>query len=233
MARDETVCLHTIRRCGLFSGLDDHIIASLANCCAGLDAPAGRLLFAQGDAPDGLYVVVQGHVRVWICDSEGNELTLALLGPGEAVGEMALMDGLPRSASADMLEEGRLLYLDARDFARLQEREPAISRHLVKLLAARLRGANGALIETAFLPLRARLCRKLLELARSHARSAPPGVVFDRSFSQEDLARMLGVSREAVNRQVIAMRHDGHIRQVGRRMEIPDLERLKLLSEMV
>ena len=233
MPSDETTSVETIRHCGLFSGLDDRIVKSLAERCSGMEVPARRLLFSQGDPPDGLYLIVTGLVRVWLGDVEGNELTLALLGAGEAVGEMALIDGQPRSASADILEPGRLLFLDARDFAQLEEREPAISRHLVKLLAARLRGTNESLLETAFLPLRARLSRKLLDLARSHARASPPGAVFDRAFSQEDMARMLGVSREAVNRQIIAMRHDGHIRQVGRRIEIPDLERLRLLSELV
>ncbi|WP_363320394.1 Crp/Fnr family transcriptional regulator [Roseinatronobacter sp.] len=233
MAARKITAFQAVKRCALFSGLDDRIVESIAACCVRVHAKAGHMLFSQGDQPDGLYLIAEGHVRVWLGDAEGNELTLALLGGGDAVGEMALIDGQPRSASASIIGPGQLLYLDAPDFSRLQKQEPAISRHLVKLLAERLRGSNEALIEAAFLPLRSRLCRKLLDLAQSHAKATPTGMVFDRAFSQEEMARMLGVSREAVNRQIIAMRHDGHIRKVGRRIEIPDMERLARLSEML
>lgn len=233
MTRLTDTCVQALRRCQLFADLDEQPLSSLASYCTATDLPAGRLLFARGDPADGLRVMMQGLIRVWLNDADGNELTLALLGPGEALGEMALIDGGPRSASATALGPGRALYLDARDFARVLEREPAIARHLVELLAARLRASNDAMLDIAFLPLRTRLCRKLLDLAELHARPAPPGAVFRRIFSQTDLAQMLGVSREAVNRQLKAMRHDGDIRFEGRRLAISDLARLEAISELM
>ena len=223
----------TLRDCALFSGLDARLIGMLADACTLVEQPEGRLLFARGDRATGLIIVVTGLVRVGLSDIDGNELTLALIGPGESVGEMALIDGGPRSADAATLEASRLLYLDARDFALMQMQEPAITRHLLVLLAARLRGSNEALMDTVFLPLRARLCRKLLDLADVHAAPDPPGAVFRRSFTQGDLARMLGVSREAINRQITALRHDGLIRLSERRLEIADLGRLRAMADMV
>ena len=226
-ARNTDRMVQALRANALFAELDPGPLRMLAGCCTARDAPAGLLLFSRGDRADGVYVITAGLVRVWLNDAEGNEMTLALLGPGAALGEMALADAAPRSANATALESCRFLFLDAQDFTRAMEREPAIARHLVALLAARLRGGNAALMDMAFLPLRARLGRKLLELAEAHARPAPPGAVFERVFSQAELAQMLGASREAVNRQLGALRHDGHLRFDGRRMEIPDLARLR------
>lgn len=226
-ARATDRMVQALRASALFAQLDEGPLRTLAGCCTARDVPAGRLLFSRGDPADGVYVITSGLMRVWLNDVEGNEMTLALLGPGEALGEMALADPAPRSANATALETSRCLFLDAQDFTRAMEREPPIARHLVSLLSARLRGGNAALMDITFVPLRARLCRKLLELAEVHARPVPPGVVFDRVFSQSELAQMLGASREAVNRQLGALRHDGHLRFDGRRMELPDLARLR------
>ncbi len=225
--------VQALRASALFAQLATQPLKMLAESCTPLQAPGGRLLFSHGDAADGVYIVTEGLVRVWLNDAEGNEMTLALLGPGEALGEMALADAAPRSANATTLEDSRFLFLDGRDFTRAMDREPLIARHMVALLAARLRGSNEALMDIAFLPLRARLCRKLLDLAALHARPSPPGAVFDRVFSQGELAQMLGASREAVNRHLAAMRHDGHLRFDGRHMEIPDLAKLRASIELV
>jgi CRP-like cAMP-binding protein len=224
MREDEKIA--TLARADVLAGLEARSLATLARGSRAVGHAAGEVLFLAGDAPDGLRVVLSGLVRIWISDAEGRELTLALLEPGDAFGEIALLDGLPRSAGASAVEAGACLLLPVAGFGRALEADPALARHLVGVLCGMLRRNTEALGAFAFLGLDGRLAQKLHDLAADHAVAEGAGARFVRRFSQGDLARMLGVSREAVNKRLKALAHDGVVRLEDGLLRVPDLDAL-------
>ncbi|MEM8729245.1 MAG: Crp/Fnr family transcriptional regulator [Pseudomonadota bacterium] len=215
-----------IRRCYVFSDVSEQSLAAMASTSDILYYPAGTPLFMAGDPPDGLRVVLSGLVRIWISDPEARELTLSLMEPGDPFGEIALLDGLPRSANATVVEAGECLLMPADALERAMDIDPSLARHLVGVLCEMLRRNTEALGAFAFLGLGGRLAQKIHDLALDHAVSDGAGVRFKRNFSQTDLARMLGVSREAVNKRLSALSHDGLISLDGGVLSVPDLSAL-------
>ncbi|WP_170125338.1 Crp/Fnr family transcriptional regulator [Jannaschia seohaensis] len=224
MREDEKIA--ALARAYVLAGLDTRVLSVLARDSRAVPHASGEVLFLAGDAPDGMRIVLSGLVRIWISDAEGRELTLALLEPGDAFGEIALLDGLPRSAGATAIEAGKCLLLPARGFSRALQAEPVLARHLVGVLCETLRRNTEALGAFAFLGLDGRLAQKLHDLAADHAVAEGAGARFVRRFSQGDLARMLGVSREAVNKRLKALVHDGIVRVEDGLLRVPDLSAL-------
>ena len=169
-------------------------------------------------------MVLSGLVRIRISDAEGRELTLALLERGDPFGEIALLDGLPRTAGAAAVEATECLLLPGTAMDAAMDEEPALTRHLVGVLCEILRRNTDALGAFAFLGLDGRLAQKLHDLAADHALSDGVGARFARRFSQGDLARMLGVSREAVNKRLRALAHDGVVVVEHGLMRIPSMD---------
>ena len=157
---------------------------------------------------------------------EGRELTLALLEPGEVFGEIALLDGLPRSANATAIEKSECLLTPASAFSAALMHDHQLAVHLIELLCEMLRRNNEAIGAFAFLGLDGRLAQKLHDLAMAHAVLDDGAARFTRRFSQLDLAQMLGVSREAVNKRLSIFAHDGLVLQTDGLFEIPDLSAL-------
>ena len=215
-----------LRRCHLFAGADDLSVATLAKASRIVRYRARQTLFMAGDAPDGLYVLQSGLVRIWISDADGRELTIALMEPGDPFGEIALLDGLPRTANATALEPTECLLtppaaLDAALDGNLQ-----LARHLIDLLCEYLRRNTAEMGAFAFLGLDSRLAQKLHDLALAHSVIDGGAARFTRRFSQSDLAQMLGVTREAINKRLGAFAHDGLIVQADGQTTLPDLAAL-------
>jgi len=187
----------------------------------------GAALFLEGDDADGLRIVADGLLRVWISDANGKEITLSLVEPGDALGEIALLDGAPRSAGASAMEATRTLLIRRASFRRLLEAAPALQGEIIILLCQRLRGATHQLGALALTSLRRQVARKLVDLAQSHAVAAGGSARFRRRFSQSDLAEMLGATREAVNKQLAALAVDGLVAWEGRVMILPALDALE------
>jgi CRP-like cAMP-binding protein len=215
-----------VGRCYLFAEAEPRSLDALASACRPMRHPGGQSLFAAGDEADGLRIVLDGAVRIWISDAEGRELTLALMEEGDAFGEIALLDGLPRTASAVTLGETACLFLPARAFDDALSRDPGLARHLIRTLCELLRQNLDAVSALAFMGLGGRLAQKLHELALTYGDFDGTGARLGRRFSQTDLAHMLGVTREAVNKRFKALAHDGLVRQEAGRMVIPDMAAL-------
>jgi CRP/FNR family transcriptional regulator, cyclic AMP receptor protein len=158
------------------------------------------VIFNQGDQGDALYSVVAGRVRISASDSAGQEVFLNIMEPGDTFGEIAVMDGLPRTASATTLEPTTLVLIQRNDFLALLAREPQLALHLLKLLCERLRWTSELVEESAFLTGPARLAKRLLVLASLHGR--PAGDQMELRISQAELANFLGISRQLVNQQL-------------------------------
>lgn len=165
--------------------------------------PAGRVIFRKGDAPDSCcYLIMQGAVKVSLPSRNGQETVLAVLGRGDVVGEMALLDLMPRSATVTTLKACELCQLTTATLEWLAREDFAIYRHLLSALSARVRAGNEAnhLLQ---LPLKIRLARALLRLAQSVGEPLPDGrILIRQKLSQAELGRMVGAARENINRQL-------------------------------
>ena len=185
----------------LLSDLPDRLSNALLANAKPRRLAAGEVLFVSGDPGDGFYRLDEGLLKVSIESATGSERILAILGPGSIVGDLAIIDGLPRSASATALRTSKLSFVSRSAFGSFATKEPNIYKYLVKMLAARLRDTDQIVAAESFLPLRGRVARALLEL--SHAFGHNVGgtrVVIRQKVSQRDLAAMAGIARENVSR---------------------------------
>ena len=162
---------------------------------------AGEVLFAAGDDDDGCYLLDRGLLKVTVTSSWGEERIIAILGPGAVVGELAMIDERPRSASVVALNDCLLRFTSREAFAKFMATHPEAYQALVAILAFRLRQADDGLAATTFLSVKGRVARALVELAELVGMSSGAGqIVLHEKISLADLAAMAGVARENVSR---------------------------------
>jgi CRP-like cAMP-binding protein len=186
---------------GILSALPSHLFKELFAGATPARLDADQVLFLAGDAGDGVYRVEQGLLKVSIVSPSGAERILAILGAGAIVGELAMLDGLPRSASVVALKDTQLNFISRAKFEEFARHHPELYQQLVRLLASRLRETNEAIAAESFLPLKGRVALTLLELAEHFGENVGSGrIVIRQKFGQSDLAAMAGIARENVNR---------------------------------
>ena len=190
---------------------------------------SGTTLFREGDPGDALYVVVEGNVRIVVLSAEGTEATVAMLGPGEFVGDLALLDGRPRSASAIASEPTKTLIVTRDDFADWLSRRPKAAFALLETLSLRVRRTDEALTDLAFLDLPHRLAKRLWDIGvvRSPQGSGRTRANIRLRITQAELASMLGVSRESVNKQLNAFAREGWLKLGRGSITLVDPEALR------
>ena len=199
----------------LLARLPEEDVRALASRGLVRSYPSGAVIFQEGDPGDSLYIVIEGSVRIVVNSAKGEEATVALLGPGECVGDLALLDGRPRSASAIAAEDSRALVVMRDEFTRWLTQRPSAAFALLETLSLRVRRTDEALTDFAFLDLAHRLAKRLLDLATTQrdvlARGAlAPGARI--RTTQAELGSMLGVSRESVNKQLNVFAREGWIK---------------------
>ncbi len=204
----------------LFGGLDKDELRRLAGIAREITIQIGDTLFDQGDESDALYIVVSGIIRIYLTADDSREATINLLEEGEVIGEMALLDGLPRSAGAAALTEARLIVVPREPFMALLDSSPKLARQIILMLCERLRAANAQVDQAIFHDLRYRLLGLLRQLAVIHGRIEADVAIVDMELTQGTLAQMLGSSREAVNKQLRALAKEGKIKVNGPHIEL-------------
>lgn len=220
----ETV--HSLRQCYLFTEASEESLLPLAKATRVQSLFAKSDIFAVEDAADGLRIVVSGEVRIWLADSNGRELTLAFLSAGDAFGEVALLDGLPRTANATTTRATECLFLPTEAVERAIETDPSLAKHLIYSLCDLMRRNLGTISGFAFSGLDRRLAQLLCDLAVDHADIQNNKATFLRKFSQTDLALLLGVSREAVNKHLKTLENEGFIAFEGIYLVLTDMAAL-------
>lgn len=178
----------------LFSSLNDQELDALSKVAVKKTFPKNTILFSEGDRSDSLYVICSGKIKVTINDREGNEVILAMLGPGEYFGEMALLDSGPRSACAITKEPTQLLIFSKNDFMDIFSSNP-IAFNLLKGLIKRLREANKKIEGLALLDVYGRVARLLIQLAKPQNQK----MVIEDKLTHQEIANMVGSSREMVS----------------------------------
>jgi len=185
----------------LLSGLPEHLVGKLFEAARAVRLRADEVLFLAGEAADGCYRVGEGLLKVTMVSRSGSERILAFLGSGDIVGELSIIDGLPRSASVVAVRPTSLSFLSRAAFEEFAKKHPEIYKSLVTLLAARLRETDGTIAAGSFLPVRGRVACTLLELAEDFGQDVGSGrIVIRQKIGQSDLAAMAGIARENVSR---------------------------------
>jgi CRP/FNR family cyclic AMP-dependent transcriptional regulator len=202
-----------LERNRLFRGLSAATIQQIAALAIRRPYEPDALVFSQGDPGDSLYGVVTGKVRISASTREGKEMFLNIMEPGDTFGEIALLDGNPRTATATTTASCELMIIPRAQFLALLQREPTVAIHLLQLLCQRIRWTSAQAEDSALLTVPSRLARRLLSLAKLHGHHSPKGVQL--IISQEEMGRFLGISRQAVNQYLQEWRTKGWV-DVGR-----------------
>jgi CRP/FNR family transcriptional regulator, cyclic AMP receptor protein len=216
-----------LRQAPLFRGLDDEAAEALSSAMVEHRLSRADVLFREGDKGDELYVVTAGKVKLGRTSTDGRENLLAILGPGQMFGELSLFDPGPRSATATAVTDCVVQSLSHEELGRWLDGRPEVTRGLLAQLAARLRRANDVLADLVFSDVPGRVAKALLELASRFGRRADDGVHVHHDLTQEELAQLVGASRETVNKALADFASRGWLRLEGRAVVLLDVERLR------
>lgn len=228
---DETLAVEALARCPLFEHADG---ATLRNVASGLRRRRFRrneVIFHQGDPGDSLHVVASGAVKIVLPSAEGDEAIIATLRSGDFFGELSLLDGAPRSATATALEPSETLVLPRPAFYQLLDQDVGLRNALLSGLARELRLLTGHVEELHFLDLAGRLAMRLTRLAREESPNARGEARLDWPFTQSDLAAMIGGTRQSVNKLLSDLVDDGLLRIEPDTLVITDLNELARRAE--
>jgi CRP/FNR family cyclic AMP-dependent transcriptional regulator len=185
----------------LLSELPEHVSTNLFESATSVKISADEVLFLAGDAGDGCYRVEDGLLKVTMVSRSGTERILAFLGRGAIVGELSIIDGLPRSASVVAVRDCELSFISRAAFDQCANKHPDVYKSLVTVLATRLRETDEVIAAESFLPLKGRVACTLLELAQTFGQDVGSGrIVIRQKIGQSDLAAMAGIARENVSR---------------------------------
>jgi len=189
----------------------------------------GNTLFRKGDEGTALYIILQGCIKISISGKAGEEVALAILGRGDFFGEMALLDGMPRSADAVALEDSHLYVLNRKDFLSFLIQNEAAVQAILFALSLRLRRTDDLLQEVCFLNLSVRLARRLLELAKK-GETGDGGHSYEVRLSHKELSGLFGVTRESISKELRVLRSRGIVSTMRNRILIHDIDALKQRS---
>ena len=207
----------------LFAELSETELAAIADAAEQREVHRGDVIFAEGDEPNELFVVASGRIAIANKSVDGRESVVALIERGDVFGEMGLFEGLGRSAEARALEPSEVIAIGFEPLQAIYEARPALLWGVVSLLAGRIRSMDGALADSVFLDVTGRTAKRLLELAGEADEFVLP-------VTQEELAAMVGASRERVNKAISAFVRLGWIEQSERRYRITNRDQLSLRS---
>ncbi len=222
---DSLTATAVLQRNYLFRGLSESIIAQVATLATRREFGKGSIIFSQGDAVDALYGVASGQVRISSSSANGREIFLNIMEPGDAFGEISVIDGLPRSASATAIGSAVLIVIQREPFLSLVAKEPQLALHLLQLFSERVRWTSELVEESAFLTAPARLAKRLLSLASLHGRPADSGM--ELRISQSELAHFLGISRQIVNQRLQEWKAEGWVELARGRIIVSDSDALQ------
>jgi CRP/FNR family transcriptional regulator len=210
----------------LFAALDDESAEALASVLSTRAVDRGHVIFTEGDPGDRLFVVLDGKVKITRAAPDGRENLLSVLGAGEMFGELSLFDPGTRTATAAAVTDCRLISLDHDDLRPWLSGHPEVATPLLQALARRLRRSNEALADLVFSDVPGRVAKALLELADKFGQPDGTGVVVPHDLTQEELAQLVGASRETVNKALSDFAGRGWLRLEGRSVTLLATDRL-------
>jgi CRP-like cAMP-binding protein len=216
-----------VRQAPLFAALDQEAADALRATMTRVELDRGAVLFHEGDPGDRLYVITDGKVKLGRASGDGRENLLAILGPGEMFGELSLFDPGPRNATATAIADTVLIGLGNEDLTAWLSGRPAVARQLLSALARRLRRTNEALADLVFSDVPGRVAKQLLDLSERFGTAVEDGLRVSHDLTQEELAQLVGASRETVNKALADFASRGWLRLEARAVVLLDVERLR------
>ncbi|MEP7379885.1 MAG: Crp/Fnr family transcriptional regulator [Chloroflexota bacterium] len=228
---DDNFAVDALARCPLFEHASRPVLEALAQRLRRRRFRRSEVIFHQGDPGDSLHIVAAGSVKILLPSAEGDEAIIATLRPGDFFGELALLDGAPRSATATALDQAETLVLPRPNFIELLDTLPGLRDALLAGLAHELRRLTGHVEELHFLDLAGRLAMRLSRLASESSPGATGEIKLDWLYTQSDLAAMIGGTRQSVNRLLSELVDDGLIRIEPDALFITDADELARRAE--
>lgn len=223
----------TLGRFPVFAGVAQETLAELARSALTQRWTAGQGLFQRGDTGDRLFAITSGQVRLSLVTPAGRELVLKVLGPGDVLGEFAVIDGQPRSTDASALGTVTAVVVTRERFLQVAKLRPDLPMAFARYLCSMLRATNFQMESIALYDLQTRLIRFLLMSVRQAHGDAPPTMArIDVGMSQTDLAAVLGATRPRINKALQDLIGSGAIRRDGSAL-ICDLPRLEAMAEAI
>ena len=215
-----------VRKAPLFTALDEAAAVSLRSSMDSVKITKGSILFAEGDEGDHLYVILEGKLKLGTSSGDGRENLLSILGPGEMFGELSLFDPGPRTSTATAVTDTKLLSLGQEKLIPWLAENPNVSLHLLASLAQRLRRTNEAVGDLVFSDVPGRVAKALIDLGERFGRQTDEGLFVHHDLTQEELAQLVGASRETVNKALADFAGRNWLKLDGRAVLITDFERL-------
>ncbi|HEX9232100.1 MAG TPA: Crp/Fnr family transcriptional regulator [Jatrophihabitantaceae bacterium] len=215
-----------LRKAGLFQGVAPEDVEALGNQFEVIEAPRGTTLFQEGEPGDSLYIVLEGKVKLGRRSSDGRENLVAVMGPADQFGELSLFDPGPRTATAVVVTDARLARLPKQALQTWVQERPQIAIQLLHVIARRLRRTNTMLADLIFVDVPGRVAKQLLLLAQKFGSVDSGQLRVTHDLTQEELAQLVGASRETVNKALADFASRGWLRLEGKSVVILDRERL-------
>jgi CRP/FNR family cyclic AMP-dependent transcriptional regulator len=217
-AASTTVSTTVLKSVPMFASFSPDQLRALVAMIMRRSAPRGSAILQEGAVADALYVVVSGRVKVMMGEEDGKETILSILGPGEFFGEMGLIDDNPRSATVMAIEPCELLAITRRDFRRCLLENPELAMAVMRVLVRRLREADRKIGSLAMLDVYGRVARLLLDMSENVNGQR----VVTRRITKQDIAKMIGASREMVSKVMKDLQMSGYIEVQGSQIVLRD-----------
>jgi CRP/FNR family transcriptional regulator/CRP/FNR family cyclic AMP-dependent transcriptional regulator len=211
-----------LRQVPLFSGLDSTDMKTLMGVITRRKYPKEAVIFFEHDPGDAMFMIITGRIKVTILSDDGREIILSMLSDNDFFGEMALLDNEPRSATAIAVQETEVAVLYQKDFLSIVEKRPRVLINLLSALSARLRKANHQIGSLALLDVYGRVAGVLLEMARENGVRLKDGRIRFRRPTHQEIANMIGATRETVSRTISDLHRQGYIEISGKNVIIQD-----------
>lgn len=211
----------------LFSGLSENELEFIAGRVVPRKYAPSQVVFNEGDACSGLYVVAAGHIRIFKTSASGREHVLSIDGPGSSVAELPVFDGGNYPASVAAVDDVVLLFVSRQDFHELCLAHPQVALKVLRVVGARLRRLVGIIEELSFTTVRHRLAATILRLAHKEGTRTTDGIVITLPDSNQELASQIGTVRELVSRNLSRLQSEGLIDIDGRQITILDLKQIE------
>jgi CRP-like cAMP-binding protein len=211
----------------LFAALDAEGAQVLRETLIEKHVLKGQTLFEEGEPGDRLYVILDGKVKLGHSSPDGRESLMAVLGPGEMFGELSLFDPGKRAATATALTDASVLELSNEQLMPWLAGRPEVAAALLQALARRLRRTNEAMADLVFSDVPGRVAKALMDLGEKFGTVTPDGLLVTHDMTQEEIAQLVGASRETVNKALADFTQRGWLRLESRQVLIVDVERLR------
>ena len=215
-----------LRTAPLFAALDDDAANALRSSMVDQRLAKGDVLFSEGEPGEKLYLIESGKIKLSHTSSDGRESIIAVLGAGEMLGELSLFDPGPRTATAIAVTNTKVVSLSHEALLPWLVGRPDLAVSLLAALARRLRRTNEALADLVFSDVPGRVAKALLELGSKFGEDSPDGLVVHHELTQEELAQLVGASRETVNKALADFSQRGWVRIEQRSVTLLDVDRL-------